>query len=611
MWQESYYIQSIVVKQHKTPKTNPKATKSAKKGKDKTQKPHHLWRFIITFTLIVIVIGILVYRLSFLETKDRVFLKNYGQSESTRDITLDATRGIIYDRNNVPLAVSTNLYKVILDIKVLKENRSKYLNINKAQIDGLSLSDIMHLIHIYPNKRYYIAAQFVEPSKIDILRSLHIPGVQIKEQNRTYYPKANAVAPLIGFTNIKNQGQAGLLYSYNKTLGAQNGILSAEVDREGQAILFTHAPKHYHLGKDVHLTIDSNIQGFTYNALKKGVINAEADSGAAVVIDPQNGEVLALASYPSFNPNRFSEHASKHIASQGLIETIEPGSTIKPFFIAEALLSGKYTPDTIINTNPGYYFLQHHRIRDDSNFGKVTLTEILEKSSNVGVSKVALSLNKQKVYDLLSAVGFGQSSPISFPRATNGYLPEVSSLSTFEFATSSFGYALTSSIAELAHAYTIFANNGKLCPMHLVLPKSPPECPQIIPQKVASEVLNMLHTVVTVHGTGVLANIPGFEVAGKTGTSHRVKDGHFTNTYNAVFAGIAPLKDPRLVIAVWINDPKKNHFYQFGGVSAAPIFASIAKKTLQYLGVPYQEPLDHYRLLNRDKKWLLQVIENN
>ncbi|WP_440705166.1 peptidoglycan D,D-transpeptidase FtsI family protein [Cysteiniphilum sp. E12A11] len=575
--------------------------------------PKHKWRFFFTFFLIISVFLVLVYRLFYLETKDHNFLSNHGQSESHRTIDLDATRGIIYDRNGIPLAVSTNLYKVILDIKVLKDYPEKYQKIDEANIDGLSLSDIQALISKYPNKQYYIAAQFVEPSKIDDLKALHIPGIEIEDQNRTYYPKANEIAPLIGFTNIANKGQDGLMMTYQNKLHAEKGALSSTLDGKGHAISFNDQPQHYHLGKSIDLTIDSNIQSFAYQALKKGVIDTNADSGAAVVVDPQNGEILALASYPSFNPNNFNEHTGKPVALQPVIETFEPGSTIKPFFISQALLSGKYTPDSMIDTNPGYYFLHGHRIRDDANFGDITLTQILEKSSNVGVSKVTLTLDKEKVYNFLSSLGFGQPSTVDFPRATNGYLPPLSSLSKFEFATLSFGYALTSSALQLAHAYTIFGNDGKLCPMHLVKPKHPDKinCRQVLPKDIAKEVLAMLQTVVSIHGTGVLANIPGFDVAGKTGTSHRVANGKFINEYNAIFAGVAPVKNPRLSIVVWINNPKGSHFYQFGGVSAAPVFASIAKHSLQYMGVAYQQPLSEYELLNRNKKWLLQIIANN
>ncbi|WP_119342658.1 peptidoglycan D,D-transpeptidase FtsI family protein [Facilibium subflavum] len=582
------------------------------KNKENRPKPiRHLWRFICVIFLIVVIFLVLIYRLFYLETTDHHFLSEQGKSESNREIDLDATRGIIYDRNGIPLAVSTNLYEVVLDIKVLKSYPQKYQKLDTIDIDGLSVNDIQTLIQKYPNKRYYIAAKFVTPSKINQLKALNIPGVQIHEQNRTYYPKANAIAPLIGFTNSHNKGQDGLLLSFDKSLSAKNGKLFAIEDGKKQAISFASNIKHYHLGQDLTLTIDSNIQEFAYEALKKGVVDAKAESGSVVVINPQNGQVLAMASYPSFNPNIFSEHVGKNVAARSLIQTFEPGSTIKPFFIAQALTSGQYTPDSMIDTNPGFYYLQGHKVRDDANFGNISLTQILEKSSNVGVSKVALTLDKEKMYALLTTLGFGQPTTIDFPGATNGYLPPLSSLSKFEFATLSFGYALTSSVLQLAHAYTVFANQGKLCPVSLIIQKQNPICPQVIPKKVANDVLSMLNSVVSIHGTGVFANIPGFNVAGKTGTSHRVANGHFINSYNAIFAGIAPLKNPKLVIVIWIKDPTKNHFYQYGGVSAAPVFANIAQHTLQYLGVAYQQPLDQYKLLNRNKRWLMQVIENN
>ncbi len=579
----------------------------------KNPKPRHIWRFFFTFLIIAIIFLALVYRLFYLTTTDEKFLNDRGYSESHRSIDLDATYGIIYDRNGIPLAVSTNLYRIVLDIRVLKEHPDDYQKIDQANVDGLSLADIKELIQKYPNKPYYIAAQFVEPSKIDDLKVLHIPGVQIEDQNRTYYPKADEIAPLVGFTDIANQGQDGLMLAYQTELKAEQGTLSSELDGKAHAITFDGTAQHYHLGKNIHLTIDSNIQSFAYNALKQGVIDTNADAGAAVVIDPKNGEILALASYPSFNPNNFNEHTGNALALQPVIETFEPGSTIKPFFISQALLSGKYTPDSIIDTNPGYYFLQHHRIRDDANFGNISLSQILEKSSNVGVSKVTMTLDKEAMYNFLSTLGFGQPSGIDFPRATNGYLPTLNSLSEFEFATLSFGYALNTSALQLAHAYTIFGNNGRLCPVSLIKLKHRGDitCPQVLPENIAQEVLAMLQTVVSIHGTGILANIPGFEVAGKTGTSHRLANGQFVDQYNAIFAGIAPVSNPRLAIVVWINNPKGSHFYQFGGVSAAPVFASIAQQALQYMGVAYQQPLSQYELLNKNKKWLLQIIASN
>ena len=580
----------------------------------KTKKWRHYLparRFIIVLFIVIIVFFSLVYRLVYLEIVDSAFLTQKGKNESKQTIDVQGQRGIIYDRNGIPLATSTRLYNVIFDIKVLKKYPQKYRQLDTIKLNNLSVPDIEKLIQKYPDKQYYIAAKFVEPSKIQALKNLNIPGLHIEQNARTYYPMADAIAPVIGFSNSHNQGQAGLLLSYNHYLRADKTQLIAKTDVKGQLSELLQPPEDCHQAKNLTLSIDYNIQYFAYDALREGVINAKADSGAAVVIDPKTGDILAAASYPSFNPNRFSEHGSKNIAAKSIVETFEPGSTIKPFFIAKALDSGKYHPNSMINTEPGFYYLQHHKIHDDANFGKITLSEILEKSSNVGVSKVASTLNKKQVYHFLMALGFGEPSHINFPRINNGYLPELSSLSQFEWATLSFGYGMTTSALQLAHAYSIFANNGRLCPLNLVKNAPLKKCTQVLSGNIANQILPMLHTVVTVDGTGVLANIPGFEVAGKTGTTHRVVKGHFTDSYNAVFAGIAPLKEPQLVIVVWIKNPKKNHFYQFGGVSAAPIFASIANSTLQYLSINYQQPLQNYRLLNRDKTWLLNLIENN
>ncbi|MFZ9035070.1 MAG: peptidoglycan D,D-transpeptidase FtsI family protein [Francisellaceae bacterium] len=589
-------------------------TKGFKHGLDKKNKSvfkRHLLRFIIVAILLMTVLTVLLWRLFYLETTDKALLSKMANQESRRVISIDSPRGTIYDRNHKPLAVTTNLYRVIVDIKVLKGYPQQYQKLSSLAIAGLRLSDIDSLIKKYPNKRYYIATQFLLPEAAKALKMLHIPGIHVEQQNRSYYPEGESIASLIGFSDFNNNGQSGLELSFDNLLRAKDHKLKLITDREGQAIRYSNHPD-YPNSKDLTLTIDSTIQKFAYQALAQGVHNADAIMGTAVVIDPGTGEILAAASYPSFNPNIFSDRTGANVKAGALIDTFEPGSTIKPFIIAQALSSGKYTPDSLIDTNPGYYYIGHNRIRDDANFGEISLTEILEKSSNVGVSKVALTLNRQKLYQFFTALGFGQPSPLNFPLATNGILPDLSNLGKFEFATFSFGYAMTASTVQLAHAYSIFANDGKLCPLTLTLPQAPIQCRQIIPADIAHQVLTMLNSVVSIHGTGILANIPGFEVAGKTGTSHRVANGQFLkNSYNAIFVGIAPLRNPRLVIAVWIDDPKKNHFYQFGGVSAAPIFAQIAKDSLEYLGIPYQQPLSQYKLYHKNQRWLMQVIEDN
>ena len=586
--------------------------KNNKTSENQTQSNRFRLSFIIVIAIILACLLGLAYRIIYLDTVNQDFLQTQAKSQITHKVKVSATRGVIFDRNGVPLAVSTTLYKLILDVKVLSEYPNKYPKLASLNIDGLSIQYLHDLIKKHPHSRYRISAQYITPLDAQRIKDLRIPGIYLEKQMRTYYPEGSATAQLIGFTNASNKGQDGLEMTYNNQLKAQSSTEIIETDSRGNLIKTLHALKHYHQGKDIYLSIDAVIQQFTFNALKAGVIDAQADSGAAIVLNPKTGEVLASASYPSFNPNLFSSRTGRSISERPIIDTFEPGSTVKPFIVAMGLQSGKYTPDSIINTSPGRYKVQGHTIRDDANFGAITVTQVLQKSSNVGISKIALSLSHEKVYNFLHELGFGNQVGYAFPGENAGYLPPVESLGDFSYATTAFGYGMTSSVLQLAHAYSIFANDGKLCPISLTLEKQPPFCPSVISSTHANQVLQMLHSVVTIHGTGILANIPGFEVAGKTGTTHKVAHGGFLkNSYNAVFAGVAPLKDPKLVIIVWIDNPHKNHFYQYGGVSAAPIFASIARQSLEYLGTPYQQNLDNYQLIDKNKKWLMHVIESN
>ena len=578
--------------------------KNSKTNENQTQSKRFRLSFIIVIAIILACLLGLAYRIIYLDTVNQDFLQTQAKSQIIHKVKVSATRGVIFDRNGVPLAVSTTLYKLILDVKVLSEYPDKYPKLASLNIDGLSIQYLHELIQKYPHSRYRISSQYITPLDAQHIKDLHIPGIYLEKQMRTYYPEGSATAQLIGFTNASNKGQDGLEMTYNNQLKAHSSTETIETDSRGNLIKTIHAPIHYHQGKDIYLSIDAVIQQITFNALKAGVIDAQADSGAAIVLNSKTGEVLASASYPSFNPNLFSSRSGRNIAERSIIDTFEPGSTFKPFIMALGLESGKYTPNMIINTSPGYFKIGKNIIRDESDSGAITVTQVLEESSNVGISKIALSLPHDKVFDFLHKLGFGNQIGYEFPGENNGYLPVASSLGEFSYATVAFGYGLTSSVLQLAHAYSIFANNGKLCPVSLTHKKHSPLCPQVISPKYANEVLQMLNSVVSNYGTAPLANIPGFKVAGKTGTSHKVANGRFLkNSYNAIFAGIAPLKDPRVVIVVWIDNPQKSHIYSAGGISAAPVFSSIARKSLAYMREPYHEGLQNYELINKSGKW--------
>lgn len=566
----------------------------------------------VAVLILSVLAGVLIWRIMYLDSKENNFLNAQGNRESIHTHEIHAERGLILDRNDQPLAVSTLLYEVIFDFKAMKDYPEKYKKLSELPVAGFDYDHIHQLIESAPTRRYYIAAKFLTPDIAERIKKFHIPGVYLLKQTRTYYPLGNITSQLIGFTNAKNQGQSGFELQENHKLEGKSGDETIKADAYGNLIQYLDKSNLPHNGKDIKLTIDSNIQYFTYKALKEGVINSEAKSGAAAVINPKTGEVLALASYPSFNPNNFADRSGQGLKERAAVDTFEPGSTMKPFIAALALTLNKVTPDTEFETSPGTYKIGKYTIHDDANFGKINVSTIIQKSSNVGILQVEKLIPKEIVYQYLKKLGFGSTSFL-FPGINMGYLPFVPKMGELAYATLSFGYAMTSSVLELAHAYTIFGNDGKVCPLTLVLSdqaKSP--CEQIISPKAADETLAMLNSVTNVHGTGILASIPGFDVSGKTGTSRKVVDGKFSRKhYNTIFAGLAPLNNPKLVIVVWIDDPQKGHFYIFGGVSAAPVFSQIANESLRYLGVPYAQNLDKYNLINRNKQWLLKVIANN
>ena len=585
----------------------------------KTFKP----ALYIVVSLLILLMGGLCFKIIYLNLKEKNFIQNQAAKISIHKKQLTPQFGSIYDRNDFPLAVTTTLYQWILDPKVILENQKQHPFIHnaklQAKIDALQLYQfdavkMLNYIKNHPDKRYYKAAQFVTPEQKYLLESFKIPGFHFIKQLRSYYPDAEASAPLIGFTNFDNQPQAGLELTLAPKLYAHSGIETILTDPKGDLVKTLAISKNYKKGKNIHLSIDQHIQDIAYLTLKEGVIAAKAKSGSIIILDPKTSEVLAAVSYPSFNPNSFHTRTGNGLPARGIIETFEPGSVIKPFFVAEGLKSGLYTPDTMIDTSPGYYMLHGHKIRDDANFGNISVTQVLQKSSNVGVSKIALSLPHDTLYRYLQTLGFGAGTmQQNFPRENAGILLPYASLSDFEYATMSFGYAMTTSLLQLTHAYTAFANNGKLCPISFYKLKNlPMHCSQVLPIKVANEVKEMLTSVITMKGTGFLANIPGFQVGGKTGTSHRVgKNGFEKNNNNALFIGIVPIKHPKLVIGVWMESPSRNRYYQYGGVASAPLFAKIARESLAYMGVKYEESLENYKNFNKNKRWIWQLIEKN
>ena len=435
---------------------------------------HRLWTIIIILTIVVLLI---IGRIFYLDTADRHFLVDHSIRESVHYHHIESFRGIIFSRNGIPLAISAPVDNIIFAPKTMREHASlKQLHaLSKQPEIGLPIFKIQHIIKQHPHSLYYVVQRNVPPYLADKVKALGVPGVYVEQSWQSYYPLGPAAAQLIGFTNISNKGQDGLELSFNKHLKGLPGLETVITNAMGQILHIKQVKHAAHQGHNVVLSIDSRIQSFAYDALKNEAAKVGPISASAVVLDPRTGEILAAVSYPSFNPNAFSGRSGSQVRDRAMTDTFEPGSTIKVLTIARALESGKYQPDSLINTNPGYYYIHGNRIRDDANFGIITLTGILTKSSNVGVSKVALSLNRQNIYNMFVNAGIGSQPTGLFPGEAAGVLHPFAQMGEFEFATMTFGYAISVSLIQLARVYGAIANFGVLEPLsYLKINKAPP-----------------------------------------------------------------------------------------------------------------------------------------
>ena len=567
------------------------------------------WRLVVVLVVLLLVIGVVLGRLFYLDTEDHRFLVAQSKHESIHYRTLPANRGMIFDRNGIPLAISTPLDNIIFDPKVLHNNPQAWQALADDPVLNVPLAEIQYIAKKYPKSRYYIARKGVPPQRAKTLMDKHLPGVYLETQYRSYYPVGEATAQLVGFTNVNNEGQTALELEYNNRLRSTSGRIEVLESGIGQILRYDAYFRHPHPGQNITLSIDSRLQYIAYHALKDQVVKTQAKSGSVVVLDPKTGEVLVAVSYPDFNPNALADRRGAGVRDRAITDTFEPGSTVKVITLAQALMSGKYTPTTPIDTNPGYYFIGRHRVRDDANFGLIDVTGVLTKSSNVGVSKIGLSLDRQKVYNQFIKSGVGSNPGGAFPAEASGVIHPFSRIGKFVFATMTFGYAISMSTLQLARLYAAIADNGVIRLISFLKTPHPDPGTRIMPVKVAHQLRDMLATVVGPHGTGLLANIPGYKVAGKTGTAHLVgPHGFYRNRFNAVFVGMVPLNDPRLVIAVRINDPK-GHYNGFGGVSAAPVFADIALAGMHLLNVPPTEDHIDHKLFRNQKRFIRLITQ--
>ena len=532
--------------------------------------PVRRWSILIVFIAAMLTLSARVIELQIMN-KD--FLQDHGNARSIRTVDISAHRGDIYDRNGEPLAISTPVNSIWATPKKVIYSDSDLSELSRLlEIDK---NELIETLKLRLGREFVYIKRHIDPVLTEKIMLLDIPGIYAKREFKRYYPTGEVTSHIIGFTNVDDIGQEGLELAYNDWLVGKPGSKRVLKDRLGRIVEDIESVSVPDPGKPLYLSIDKRIQYLAYRELKSAVSKYRAKSGSLIMIDARSGEILALVGQPSFNPNNRSNLNGEYYRCRALTDVFEPGSTFKPFTIAAALQSGEYTPTTSIDTNPGYFKLGGHKIQDAKNYGLIDVATVIKKSSNVGASKIALSLEPETVWETLSDFGFGKSTGSGFPGESAGFLPPYNNWSELELATISFGYGISVNALQLSQAYLILANNGKYLPVSFHKISKPYFETEII----------MLESVVKEGGTGQRAAVAGYRVAGKTGTVHKSRAGGYSeDKYQSLFAGFAPVSDPRLVSVVVIDQPVGEQYY--GGLVAAPVFSRVMTGALRLLNVP-------------------------
>ena len=535
-------------------------------------------------------------RIVYLGVAEKDFLQSKGKTSEKLEV-IHAVRGSIIDRNGEVLAVSTPGYSISINpsqTHFSEEELKTISGVLQLDIDRLRLA-----IQSNKNKKFLFIKRKVAREIGDFLRTFSIEGLNYEEEYHRYYPAAETSAHVIGRTNIDGVGSEGIELTQDGLLRGRDGEKLVLRDRKGGLIRNIDYKSSPNFGKDVRLTIDLNLQFIAYKELKSAVESHRARSGSLVMLDARSGDILAMLNQPSYNPNE-SVPNMEVLRNRAVTDAYEPGSTIKPFAILAALETGDFQPDSIIDTSPGSYLISGHKIKDPINYGALSLSEIIQFSSNVGISKIALDLPNRAIYEVLRRSGFGEQVGIGLPGETMGSLRAKDLEIPVERAALAYGYGLTVTPLQLANAYLKIASLGENRRVSIIRSELKPEFDRIHGEALTMEVIKMMETVTEIEGTGKAAAVKGYRVAGKTGTAQRFINGRFDpDSHNVWFVGIVPAYEPRLVMVVVVNDPKAGA--SGGGTVAAPIFAQVARHSLRVLGVEPERtmPLASSRIKNR------------
>lgn len=579
-------------------------------------------RFYFMWAVVCLVFLALVGRAFYVQVINKDFLQGKANANILRNNSIQAMRGVIFDRNEVPLAISTAVMKIVIDprdyfeakalydetmaeleknpdsAKLKRQLPKKNLNLDElADAVGMDRAELKKKVYDRPRSRYLVLKKEVPPQLADLIKERNFQGVFAEKNYKRYYPQPQPNAQIIGLTNSEGLGIEGLEMQLNERLAGENGEEQIVRDKKGNRVKDPEIIKEVQHGENVRLSIDSRLQYIMYRELTAAGVANNARSATAIAVDVKTGEILAMSSWPSYNPNDKKGLENKDaMRNRGAVDSFEPGSTMKPLTVAMALESGKYSSNSVVSTAPGTMRVGNHTIRDTHNYGALTLGGIIQKSSNVGVAKIALSLPYATLPTFYKRIGFGQRSAVKFPGESAGLILPPSKWNVSEVATMSYGYGLNATVLQLVDAYAMIANKGVKVPLSLYKLEEEPKGEQILDPKIADQVLLMMETATLPGGTATRATIPGYRVAGKTGTAHKLRadrKGYSHNEYRALFAGVAPVSDPRIAMVVVVENPTGTYY---GGTVSAPVFAKVMQESLRLLNVPLDQPLDTPRI---------------
>ena len=540
-------------------------------------------RFFFILLAVGLASAILIGRITLLQVIDRPFLQSQGDARTLRHEAIPAHRGMITDRNGEPLAISTPVVTLWANPQELPTDAIQRVML--AQALGMSLDDFESRVARYSSREFMYLRRQMTPDAAQRILDLRTPGVYPQREYKRYYPAGEVAAQILGVTNVDDVGQEGLELAYQPYLAGHPGQRRVIKDRRGRLVRELGVIREAQPGGELTLAIDQRIQYMAYRELRAAVAEHQADGGVLVMMDARTGEVLAMANLPSYNPNNRAGLDPRGLRNQALVDVFEPGSVMKPLAMAAVLESGIVGRDAVVDTSPGWMRLDQFTIRDFRNYGELDLAGILEKSSNIGMSRLALQLSDTAIWEKYNQLGLGQSPGTGFPGESTGNLPARIQWSRSERAALSYGYGLSVTAVQLASAYTALANNGERLPPSLLRLSEPPQGIPAIEPSVANDLLEILETSVGAYTGGRRARVEGYRVGGKTGTVRKTgQQGYATDAYRSVFAGIAPISDPRIGTVVMIDHPKAGEFY--GGAVAAPVFSSVTGNALRLLDVP-------------------------